>query len=440
MTLVFALLLVLVVVVAILRGLEVRLTLILGALALGGLAGKPMSIVRKFLQTLTEEKFLLPIGCCMGFAYVLRSTECDRHLIHLLLKPLQRVRTLLIPGIILIGVLVNVPIISQTSTAIAVGSVLVPVLTAARLSPTTVGAALALGASIGGELLNPGAPELRSVSSATGQSSIECVAYVWPLLLVHLAVTVPLFWLMCLWAESRGTVEKQPAELHDDFRVNPFKAMVPMIPLVLLLLTAMPEQVRLISVPPEWLVTTKDKPDLFDSRLIGSAMLVGVVIAALSSPSKAGSTAKVFFEGVGAALTNITALIVAASCFGEGVRQVGLVDPLKDMIETSPRLLMPLAALFPLSFAWVSGSGMAATEALFKFYVEPAQTLEVDPLSVGAVVSLSAATGRTLSPVAAVVLMSASLTGAKPLDLVRRMAPPMLAGLLVMVVFGMLRS
>ena len=50
---------------------------------------------------------------------------------------------------------------------------LVPLLLAARVSPVTTGAALLLGSSIGGELLNPGAPELRTVSSAAGASAVR---------------------------------------------------------------------------------------------------------------------------------------------------------------------------------------------------------------------------------------------------------------------------
>lgn len=435
-----ALAVVVLVVLAILRGAEVKLTLILAALLLGCLAGAPMTIVQTFLKYFTDERYLLPIGCCMGFAFVLRETECDKHLVHLLLRPLQRVRTLLIPGIVLIGVLVNVPIISQSSTAVAVGSVLVPVLAAARLSPTTIGAALALGASIGGELLNPGAPELRTVSGACGVASITCVEQVWPLLLVHLAVTVPLFWLVSARAEAAFRRDEPSTEEPILFRVNYFKALVPLIPLLLLFLTAMPERVRLLDVPRDWLAAKDENPGVFDSRLIGAAMLVGVVVAAATAPRKAGGTAKVFFEGAGYALTNVTALITAAGCFGKGIVMVGLAAPVNAAIQEVPRLLMPLAALFPLGFAWVSGSGMASTESLFSFYVEPAESVGVDPVEVGAVVSLAAAAGRTMSPVAAVVLMAASLAGAKPLAMVRRLALPLLAGLVAVVVTAMLRG
>jgi DcuC family C4-dicarboxylate transporter len=99
-----------------------------------------------------------------------------------------------------------------------------------------------------------------------------------------------------------------------------------------------------------------------------------------------------------------------------------------------PDLLFPLASLLSLSFAWVSGSGMATTQSLFDFFVEPARLADADPLRVGAVVSLSAAAGRTLSPVAPVVLLAASFTRADPLAMMRRLALPLLAGLAAVVV------
>lgn len=435
MLLAVALLVILVAVTAIFRGAEVRLTLILAGLALGTLAGDPSAIVATFLDYFTREQFLLPIGTCMGFAHVLRHTGCDRHLVHLLLRPLRRVRSLLVPGVVLVGVVVNVPIISQSSTAIAVGTVLVPVLQAAGVPPVTAGAALALGSSMGGELLNPGAPELRTVGEACGTTSMACIRYVWPLLLVHLAVTVPLFWLLNRPGPAEEPEAAPAAPGETEFRVNVFKALVPLLPLLLLFLTALPPGYRLVQVPREWLVA-QDGGGSYDGRLIGLAMLIGVVVAALTTPAKAGAAARVFFEGAGYALTNVTSLIVAAGCFGKGVELAGLAKPLEMIIAAAPGLLMPLAALAPLAFGWLSGSGMATTQSLFGFYVEPAALAGADPVQVGAVVSLAAAAGRTLSPVAAVVLMAASLTGATPLALVRRMAIPLLAGLAALVAFS----
>ncbi len=103
----------------------------------------------------------------MGFAYVLRHTGCDQHLVRLLTAPVRRVRPLVLPGVCAVGFVVNIPVISQTSTAVCLGPVVIPLLRAAGFRAATVGACLLLGASVGGELLNPGAPELLTVSAKT---------------------------------------------------------------------------------------------------------------------------------------------------------------------------------------------------------------------------------------------------------------------------------
>ncbi len=209
-------------VVAIARKAEVRLTLLLSALALAWIAGldrlahgatfsafvaAPVQVVRTFLITFSNEKFVVPICSAMGFAFVLRQTQCDQHLVRLLTKPFERIRALLVPGAVLVGFFVNVPLISQTSTAVAVGTVLVPLLRAARISPITIGASLMLGASLGGELLNQAAPELRSVAKALKAShpestSADCVAQIARLVWPHLLVSTLVFWFIC-WRTDR---------------------------------------------------------------------------------------------------------------------------------------------------------------------------------------------------------------------------------------------
>lgn len=430
-------------VIAVILRAEVRITLTVAALVLGSLASQPMRIVSTFLAGFTDEKFLLPIGTCMGFAYVLRHTGCDRHLVLLLLTPLKYVRPLLVPGVVLVAAFVNLPIISQSGTAVAVGTVIVPVLVAARIAPATGAAALALGASIGGELLNPGAPELRTITAATDASTAECVERVLPLLLIHIAVALPVFLLVAYFSKEKAVADAESArptntaprasEPELPKRINLLKAIAPLVPIAFLLLTALPGPLRVFTIPPDWL--GKDlKPDVFDGRLVGLAMLIGVVVAATTTPSKAGATATHFFAGAGYALTHITSLIIAANCFGEGVRAVGLADHVGNLIKAYPGLLLPLASIVPLAFAWICGSGIAATQSMYGFFVAPADSVGVDPLLVGAIVSLSAAAGRTMSPVSAVNLVVASLTGTNSLTIARRVALPLLAGLIVAVI------
>jgi DcuC family C4-dicarboxylate transporter len=56
------------------------------------------------------------------------------------------------------------------------------------------------------------------------------------------------------------------------------------------------------------------------------------------------------------------------------------------------------------------------------------------------VVSIGAAAGRTMSPVAAVTLMCAALTESNPFQVIRRVAWPLLAGMAVVLVLAMWRS
>src|SRR4051794_29236828 len=98
-------------IIAVSRRVEVRLTLLVTALALGFVGGNPQAIVQKFFGTFANEMFVVPICTAMGFAYVLRHTQCDQHLVRLLVRPLSRVRSLLIPGTVLVGFLVNMPVV-----------------------------------------------------------------------------------------------------------------------------------------------------------------------------------------------------------------------------------------------------------------------------------------------------------------------------------------
>jgi len=214
-------------------------------------------------------------------------------------------------------------------------------------------------------------------------------------------------------------------------RLNPFKALVPLVPLALLFLSGPP--LSLVTIAPEW-VGAKAAGGPANARFIGLAMLVGVSAAMLVSGREAKGCLKTFFEGAGYGFANIVSLIVTANCFGVGIEQAGLARHLGELIAASPGLLHPLAGLVPFGFAWVSGSGMASTQSLYGFFHGPAVTLNADPLGVGALVAVASAAGRTMSPAAAVVFMCATLSGARGPDLVKRVAGPLVLGLTAIVV------
>src|SRR5262245_11520 len=303
---------------AVAKGIDVRLVLLVAAVVLAGLKGDLTVVARAFLGTFRDEKFVIPICTAMGVAYVLRKSECDRHLVRLLMAPLWKVRWLLVPGVIVVGFLVNVPVISQTSTAVCLGPVVVPLMRAAGYSPAAIGGTLLLGCSVGGELLNPGAPELLTVSALTKLDTRKLVEYLVPLVFPVPAVSGLLFWGLCpspkTDAGSPSPLGGEGVGVRGDIRkdsINPLKALVPLVPLTILFLAGPP--LNVFRVPQHWLVpyppeevsaavvggaaahASELKLDTrSNSRLIGLAMLVGVAVAAAVSPKHAKGSVKEF--------------------------------------------------------------------------------------------------------------------------------------------------
>jgi DcuC family C4-dicarboxylate transporter len=314
---------------------------------------------------------------------------------------------------------------------------------AARLSSVTIGASILLGASIGGELLNPGAPELNTVAKRLSEdekrvmSPKEVVPEVMPLLFPHLVIATGVFWFFQRRAEKKIVVEETKADETAVPRVNLIRALVPLVPLALLFLAGPP--INAFHIPEFWVVPAAGgKTGQYETRLIGLAMLVGVLAAAIATPRSVRGVPKAFFDGAGYAFTEVVSLIVIASCFAEGVKIAGIAALIGKGIESVPGMLVPIAGFVPLAFAALSGSGMASTQGLYGFFVDPARALGVDPKEIGAMVSLGAAAGRTMSPVAAVALMSAKLTGTNSFELAKRVAPPLLISISIVIVLRML--
>ena len=191
------------------------------------------------------------------------------------------------------------------------------------------------------QVLNPGAPELNTVAKQLSISPTEVVPAVIPLVLPHLALATAIFWVMRLRAKRKAGPAATATEMTGQvFRVNYLRALVPLLPLVLLFLAGPP--LNVVKVPERWVVTKPlealaqvaggsamlfDRKDPhFDTRLIGLAMLIGVLAAATTNPRAVRGVPKAFFEGAGYAFAEVISLIVIASCFGKAIEIVGFGD------------------------------------------------------------------------------------------------------------------
>lgn len=419
-----ALVIILIAIILMFKRVDVRLSLGLCAVLLFLIAGKWQRIFVIIAQQMTNEKTVVPICTAMGFAYVLKLTECDRHLTHLLLVPLRYTRTLLIPGGIIAAYIVNSAIISQSSTAAIVGTVLLPLLLAANIQPIIAGSLLLLGSSMGGELFNPGAVEIGKLTELTKVPATTLVAQVMP---VNLTASVTVLIVFCLQAviffpSAKLSVEDTKTDSFASskpFDINLIKALIPLLPLALLFIVP-----ALVQLPKEF---------SNNSVSIAAAMLIAVAAAGLTTP-KQTALVTTFFDGVGFAYANIISIIIVATIFTEGIKANGLILHLTNALANRPSAVEFASLILPFTLAGVTGSGSAPAIAVMNILVPVAATMNLDPVKIGALAASSAQLGRTISPVAAVVIMSATISQQPALNLVKCVAIPLLAGFLALLV------
>lgn len=404
------------VVVLLARRAEVRLVLLGGGFVLACLGGQPLLIFDVFARAMVAG-LVAPICAAMGFAAVMTHTGCDRHLVELLARPLRRAGAAVAAGGILVAYLVNVAVPSQTSTAAAVGPILVPLMQASGLSPVQSGAALVLGASFGGDLLNPAAQDPMAIAGTTELSAPLIYARVWPASLVGLLVAAAVF----QWQVRKSLATPRALESHGQVHLG--KALVPLLPLTLLLLAYAG------FTPLGWLLEAP-QGEAWEAVASGlpvvRAMLLGVL--AIGLLCREPNVVREFFEGMGRAYASIISLTIVAQCFGAGLAAVGLADLILAAVSGHAWLTVSMAILFPLALALLSGSGSGP---ILTF----AQTLLVK-LGPGherlaAMACLSGAYGRTASPVSAVVIYCAGLVNVDPRELVGWVYQPLLAGAVV---------
>lgn len=409
------------------RGAEVRLVLLLGALPMFLATRTTLDFLGTMAREMANPATILPICSSLGFAYVLRLTGCDEHLVHLLVRPLRSSRVFLVPGGIAAGYLVNTTIVSQTGAAAVLGPILIPLLRAGGANEVLAGATLLLGCSMGGELFNPGAVEIRTLASQTGHSSVEVIRAIRPLNLLATAATIGVFWWMARRRETAEVSRETQARDRPEFRVNVFRALVPLLPIALLFIepwvASRMGRSHLLILP-----ETKFAKGLSEPATILLAMLIGAAVAGLSAPRNAKRLAAEFFEGAGYAYTHVISLIVVAMVFAEGLKATGVID-------TSIRLLLgyrPLAIVAAWTSAWffavICGSGIAPAVAVITVLTREAAEVGLNPVTLGGLTAMGAHYGRTMSPAAAVVFMSARLSGASPRALIGAVAPSLLAG------------
>jgi len=415
--------------VAVRKGLDVRLTLILAGLVLASAAGVPWKVFDAFQSAVGNGGIIGPICSAMGFAYVLKATGADREMVLLLTSPLRRVKWLLIPGGVAIGFITNMAITSQTASAAALGPILVPLMLAAGYRPLTAAATLLVGCSVGGNLFNPGEPDIATIKAAAGVLPAEVInAAVLPNLLAVAVAAVVLIWMFR--ADDAHAIAADP----DAPRIHLIKALLPPLPVVILLAL----QPGLNLVPAVF--------EVYPSGLsVSMVMLICAFLAmmvdmkgASHKLSRLSDLTNEFFQGMGYAFAKVISIILAAACFIGGLEALGVIAALAGVLSANHAVAAVISPVVTWSIAVLGGSGTAASVAFSKSMVPALAQVDVaHAVDLGVAGAIGANVGRTMSPVAAVVLFTSALAEVPIADLVKSASKAMLAALAAVILYGL---
>ena len=381
---------------------EVKMVLFCSGLLMAVLAGDPMAAFKGFSHAMTESRIFEAIISVMGFALVLRLTECDKHLIHLLVKALKKAGPLLIPAATLVTFFINTSITSAAGCSAAVGAILIPFLMAAGVHPAVAAAAVFAGTY--GANFNPGYPQVLIVADVAKASPMDVVSnHFYPLLFSGIIGAFSLLLVAWIRKEHKGHVSEVSA-VPLDFKVSYLKAIVPIIPLIILILGA------------------KGYVPALKQVAISHAMIIGVFIAFIVTRVNPGKISKEFWHGAGDAFGHVFGLITSALVFVEGMKAIGLIKSMIGAMTDYPAIAKISATVGPFLLGLMSGSGDAAAVAFNKAVTIHADQFGMLPADMGSLAVIAGALGRSMSPIAGGAIICCALAGVNPMELLKRNA------------------
>lgn len=398
-------------VVAIVKKYDSRMVLLVAGVAMACLAGKPKMAFDAFV-TWAAHKSMVPILCTVvGFTYVTAYTKCDVNFVNIMSKFVSRGKHFLIPSAVIIAYIASLALPSAAGATAAVGALVIPLLVAAGIHPII--AAASVFAGTWGDVFSPGSSHNILIAKLADVDVMTVIINHAPTALICLAVTIAcMIGNAIITKRYSGYQSALGEELAEDLAsdhsrtANPLKAIMPLIPLALILLSS--KQVHIIpyiSVP--------------------QAMIFGTILTLVVTRTNPGEGTKEFFKGMGNAYTNIISILIAAGVFAAGMNAIGLTQSLIDAMKNTQSIARIGATFGPFLVSLLSGSGIAGSMAFNTTITPHAADFGMSIMNVGSTAFITGGFGRSMSPLAAACIVAAGFAKTNPIEIVKVTAVPM---------------
>lgn len=388
---------------------EARMVLVAAGIVMCACAGNPMAALNSFAKGMGSS--MISSACSsMGFALVMRFTGCDKHLINFLAKGLTKVHFLIIPGVVLATFAVNMALPSAAGTAAAAGAIFIPIMMGAGIHPAMAAAAVKCGTY--GSMLNPGLAHNPFVAKIAGVGVMDVIAFHYKANIASLVIAAITITVIAYMTHENKDHFAEGLELEENFKVNYLYALMPIIPIAILLLGA-----------------TKIVP-MFKMG-VAQAMIIGCILALAVTRTNPAELTKSFFDGMGKAYADIIGIIISAGVFVAGMNAMGLVKDFTNAMLNNPAIVKIAASVGPFLLGLIVGSGDAATFAFNEAITPHAADFGMTPVQMGSMATLGGTLGRTMSPIAGATIIVAGIAGVNPMEIAKRNALPMVLAMVV---------
>lgn len=428
------------------------LSLIIGALVLLACAwmlGHPIypagegtgfglfDIFLKFKDTIIAQVSSAGIVIMILFGYsgYMNAIGANQMAVNFLVKPLMKIKrkSLFVPVVFLIGNLMSLVVPSASSLAIILMSILYPMLASMGISSLTAAGVIAMTATI---MPTPLGADNVIAANTLGYDVLNYVVWNAKISLPSLLIiaVAQYFWQKyCDKKEGEAayvSLNEEGLSKQKEFDVPKFYAILPILPLLLI-----------VGVGIAGMFVKGITMDIFVLTFISFFIAVLVETLRLKSFKKVQDTAVEMFKGMGQGFSQVVMLVVGGSLFTSAIQTLGIIDSIMASVEASSSagivttlILSGATTLFGI----LSGGGLAMFYAVIELIPGIAEKAGIDGILISLPMQMIANLTRTISPVAAVVMIVASTVGVSPIRILKRTSVPTIIGIISVIVLSIL--
>ncbi|NSV76072.1 C4-dicarboxylate transporter DcuC [Enterococcus faecalis] len=428
------------------------LSLIIGALVLLACAwmlGHPIypageetgfglfDIFLKFKDTIIAQVSSAGIVIMILFGYsgYMNAIGANQMAVNFLVKPLMKIKrkSLFVPVVFLIGNLMSLVVPSASSLAIILMSILYPMLASMGISSLTAAGVIAMTATI---MPTPLGADNVIAANTLGYDVLNYVVWNAKISLPSLLIiaVAQYFWQKyCDKKEGEAayvSLNEEGLSKQKEFDVPKFYAILPILPLLLI-----------VGVGIAGMFIKGITMDIFVLTFISFFIAVLVETLRLKSFKKVQDTAVEMFKGMGQGFSQVVMLVVGGSLFTSAIQTLGIIDSIMASVEASSSAGIVTTLIFSGAttlFGILSGGGLAMFYAVIELIPGIAEKAGIDGILISLPMQMIANLTRTISPVAAVVMIVASTVGVSPIRILKRTSVPTIIGIISVIVLSIL--